>query len=300
MSKVASGPDRLALSAGALSVAVASVLAGMKLWALVMTGSLAVGASLADSALDLVMSLGALAAIIYAAKPEDDDHLFGHHAAEDLAVLAQTLVILASAALIGFLSLRRLLGAGAGLRSETEGMVVMAISMALTLGLVLWQGHVAKRTGNRVVAADRLHYLGDLLPAMGAIIALELSRRFGWGKVDAVIGLVAAAVMAIAALRNARPAWDALMDRTADADTIARVAEITAGWPGVRGWHDLLTRRSGSRIFIHLHIELDGEQSLREAHDIGAGLRAEILRQIPGAYVIIHKDVANPLTVRDR
>lgn len=292
MSRASSGADRLALSAGALSVAVATVLAGIKLWALLATGSLAVGASLADSALDLLMSAGALAAILYAAKPEDDDHVFGHHAAEDLAVLAQTLVILGSAGLIGFLSLRRLAGAGATLQSETTGIAVMGVSMALTLGLVLWQGHVAKRTGNRVVAADRLHYLADLLPAAGAIVALELSRRFGWGSADALIGLAAAGLMTIAAVRNAKPAWDALMDRTADADTIAKISEITRSWPGVHGFHDLLTRRSGSRIFIHIHIELDGDQSLRAAHDIGAGLRAELLRQIPGAYVIIHKDVA--------
>lgn len=287
-----SNADPLTLSAGAFSVLVALVLAGLKLWALYETGSVAVGASLADSALDLVMSLGALAAILYAAKPEDDDHVFGHHAAEDLAVLAQTLVILGSAGLIAWLSVSRLLHDPQPLTAQADGMVVMALSMALTLALLAWQTYVMRKTGNQVVAADRLHYLADLLPALGAIIALELSRRFGWTSVDSVFGLIAAAGMGFGALHNAKPAWDALMDRRADIETIDTISRTVSRWPGIKGWHDLHTRRSGSRLFIHLHIELDGAQTLAAAHNIGAGLKADLIRQFPGAYVIIHKDVA--------
>ena len=62
-------------------------------------------------------------------------------------------------------------------------------------------------------------------------------------------------------------------------------------WPGVRGFHDLKTRTAGSRVFVNLHIELDGDQPLRDAHDIGAGLRRAILAAYPQADVIIHKDV---------
>ena len=51
------------------------------------------------------------------------------------------------------------------------------------------------------------------------------------------------------------------------------------------------SRMAGSRVFISLHIELDGDQSLREAHDIGAGLRRAILAAFPQTDVIIHKDV---------
>lgn len=82
------------------------------------------------------------------------------------------------------------------------------------------------------------------------------------------------------------------MDRRADPEIIRGIAELAGSWPGIRGFHDLKTRTSGSRVFVNLHIELDGDQSLREAHDIGAALRREILRRWPGSDVIIHKDVA--------
>ncbi len=283
---------RLAISAGFASVLVAGVLVALKLWALAETGALSIAASLADSALDLMMSLGAAAAIIYAARPADEDHAFGHTSAEDLAALAQSAFILASSGVIGWAAIRRLMAETPHqLASEGRGLVVMVASVLITLALVWWQGRVARRTGSKVVAADRLHYLGDLLPSLGAIAALWVSRRYSIGSIDAVVALAAAAVMVIGALRIGKDAWDALMDRAADPAIIDGIARIAADWPGVRGYHDLKTRTAGSRVFVNLHIELDGDQSLREAHDIGAALRRAILAAYPQTDVIIHKDV---------
>jgi len=283
---------RLAVSAGFASVLVAGILVALKLWALAETGALSIAASLADSALDLMMSLGAAAAIIYAARPADEDHAFGHTSAEDLAALAQSAFILASSGVIGWSAIRRLMAdTPPQLASEGRGLLVMVASILLTLGLVWWQGRVARRTGSKVVAADRLHYLGDLLPSLGAIAALWISSRYGIGSIDAVVALGAAAVMVIGALHIGKDAWDALMDRTADPGIVEGIGKIAAAWPGVRGYHDLKTRTAGSRVFVNLHIELDGDQSLRQAHDIGAALRRAILAAYPQTDVIIHKDV---------
>lgn len=284
---------KLNLSAGLASVAIAGVMVGLKLWAYGATGSLSVAASLADSAMDLMVSLGAMAALIYAAKPADEDHAFGHSSAEDLAALGQALFVLISAGVITWAAVTRLLGPNkANLTGEGVGMLVMGVSVALTLALVWWQGRVAKRTGSRVVAADRLHYVGDLLPNIGAIISLWASKTFGLGNIDSVVALAAAGILVIGALRIGKGAFDALMDRTADADIVTGIAAIAAEWPGVRGFHDLKTRMAGSKVFVNLHIELDGEQSLRDAHAIGAALRRAILQAYPQTDVIIHKDVA--------
>ena len=288
-------PDsiKLNLSAGAASVAMAALLVVLKLWALGQTGALSVAASLADSAMDLMVSVVAMAALIYAAKPADEDHAFGHTSAEDLAALGQAFFVLISAGVIGVAATVRLLAPGDGrLASEGPGMAVMALSVALTLALVWWQGRVAKRTGSRVVAADRLHYMGDLLPNIGAIFSLWASSRFGLGAIDSVVALAAAGMLAIGAVRIGKGAWDALMDRTADPVIVEGIAAIARNWPGVHGFHDLKTRTAGSRVFVNLHIELDGDQTLREAHDIGAALRRAILNAYPQTDVIIHKDVA--------
>lgn len=284
---------RLNLSATLASVSVALVLSIAKLWAFAATGSLSVAAALADSGLDLMMSLAGLAAVLYAARPADDDHTFGHTSVEDLAALAQSLFILVAAGVIGVAAIRRLWHPDtAPLAAAEAGIAVMVLSIVMTFGLVLWQGRVARATGSRVVAADRLHYLGDLVPNVGAIVALVAAQHFGLYQIDAVIALTAALMLATGAVRIGRGAWDALMDRAADPATVAGIETLARDWPGIEGFHDLQTRQAGSRVFVNLHVELDGDLPLREAHDIGAGLRAAIREKYPRCEVIIHKDVA--------
>ncbi|MFT4743969.1 MAG: ferrous-iron efflux pump FieF [Yoonia sp.] len=283
--------NRLNLSAGVLSVTVALVLVIAKLWALGQTGSLAIAATLADSAMDLMMSLGGLAAIAYAAKPADDDHNFGHTSAEDLAALGQSIFILISASIIAIAAVLRLLDDDVTLpERESSGMAVALFAIIVTLGLVAWQRRVARITGNQVVKADSLHYLGDLIPNVGAIIALFASSRFGLGYVDSVVALGAAAMLTVGAVRIGKTAWDALMDRQADPDMIAAIEAIARDFPGLHGYHDLKTRVAGSRVFVNIHIELDGAQTLNEAHAIGAALRRAVIAAYPRADVLIHKD----------
>jgi ferrous-iron efflux pump FieF len=282
---------RLNLSAGLLSVTVALVLVVAKLWALGQTGSLAIAATLADSAMDLMMSLGGLAAIAYAAKPADDDHNFGHTSAEDLAALGQAVFILISAGIITIAAVMRLLDDTVTLpEREASGIAVAVFAIVLTLGLVMWQRRVARITGNRVVKADSLHYLGDLIPNVGAIIALFASAKFGLGYVDSIVALGAAAILAIGALRIGKTAWDALMDRQADPEMIAGIEAIVRDFGGVHGFHDLKTRVAGSRVFVNIDIELDGQQTLNDAHAIGAALRRTITAAYPRSDVLIHKD----------
>ena len=281
----------LNLSAGVLSVLVAFVLVIAKLWALSETGALSVAATLADSAMDLMMSLGGLAAIAYAAKPADEDHAFGHTSAEDLAALAQSLFIIASAGVITFAAVMRLLAGDSVMpQQEEKGIAVVVFAIVVTAGLVFWQRRVAVKTGNKVVAADSLHYIGDMVPNLGAVVALYASSRFGLNEIDSVVAIGAALFMAFGAIRIGKAAWDALMDRRADPAMLAGIAEIAGSYPGVHGFHDLKSRQAGSRVFVNLHIELDGDQSLTEAHAIGAGLRRAIIAAYPNADVLIHKD----------
>jgi ferrous-iron efflux pump FieF len=241
--------------------------------------------------MDLMMSLGGLAAIAYAAKPADDDHNFGHTSAEDLAALGQSLFILISAGVIAVAAILRLLDDTVTLpEREGAGIAAAIFAIVVTLGLVLWQRRVARITGNKVVKADSLHYLGDLIPNVGAIIALFASARFGLGYVDSVVALGAAALLAVGALRIGRSAWDALMDRQADPAMIKGIEAIASTHPGLHGYHDLKTRVAGSRVFVNLHIELDGTQTLDAAHAIGASLRRAIIAAYPRCDVLIHKD----------
>lgn len=284
--------QQLNLSAGVASVAVATLLVGLKLWALFTTGALSIAASLADSAMDLLISAAGLGAIIYAARPADEDHAFGHSSVEDLVSLGQAIFVAGSGGAILWAATARLLAPEPpALAAQGAGIAVMALSALVTLALVGWQARVARRTGNKVVAADMLHYVGDLLPTLGAILALALSAQFGWGRVDSVVAILAALFMLYGAAKIGLDGWHALMDRAAPPEVIEGIAEIAAIWPGVMGFHDLKTRTAGARLFVQLHIELEGAQSLEAAHGIAAGLKRAIIATYPQADVIIHMDV---------
>jgi ferrous-iron efflux pump FieF len=280
---------RLNLSAGLASVGAALLLVALKLWALTATGALSVAASLTDSALDLIASLAGLAGIVYAARPPDEDHSFGHSSAEDLVALGQALLVTTSAAAIGWAAIGRL-AEPHPLAAERAGLAVMAVSVAVTAALVAWQGRVARRTGSKIVAADRLHYLSDMLPAIGAMAALAASSRFGVAWLDPAVAIATCLMLVTGAGRIGLAAWNALMDRAAEPALVAEVERIVAAYPGVRGYHDLRTRTAGDRVFVQVHLELDGSQSLREAHAISAGVRRALLESIRHADVIIHQD----------
>jgi ferrous-iron efflux pump FieF len=119
----------LNLSAGMASASVALVLVGLKLWALGETHALSVAASLADSAMDMMVSVGGLAAIWYAARPADEDHAFGHSSAEDLAALGQSLFIMVSGGIITWAAIARLVAEQPPeLAAEGKGIVVMTVA----------------------------------------------------------------------------------------------------------------------------------------------------------------------------
>jgi ferrous-iron efflux pump FieF len=281
--------QRLNLMAGAASVGTALLLVAAKGWAFYQTGSLSIATSLVDSALDFIVSTMGLIGIFYAAKPPDDEHAFGHTSVEDLFALGQAILVALSAGTIAWQAFARL-PAPALLTSETAGLAVMGISIVATLALVIFQGRIAARTGSRIVAADRLHYLSDLLPVAGAMIALFASMRYGIAWLDPVIALIACGILLLGAWRIGGSAWDALMDRRADRAQIARIELILAGFPGVAGFHDLKTRTAGSRIFVQVHLELNGDLTLHEAHAIGSRAKRAILQAVPEADVLIHKD----------
>lgn len=277
------------LSAAAASITVATCLIALKAWAQVETGSLAIAASLVDSALDLMIAFANLAAIRYAARPADDDHSFGHTAAEDIAALAQAAIVSVSALAIAGNAAARLVNP-APLQAEGLGLTVMLASLALTGGLVWYQARVARRTGSRIVNADMAHYASDFLPMLAALVSMAASRWLGVAILDSVLALAAAAWILRTGLKIGKSAWDGLMDREAPAETVAKIVAIANATPGLSGWHDLKTRTSGTRLFVQIHAEIDGAMSLRDAHAVAARLRHAILALDGDVEVIVHQD----------
>ena len=273
------------------AVAVAAVLVAMKAVAYIVTDSIAMMASLADSALDVFASFVNLLAIRHALTPADREHRFGHGKAEPLAGLGQGAFIAGSAAFLVIEAVSRLI-APHPIEYPLVGLAVMAVSIATTIVLVIAQRIVVKRTGSIAVGADRMHYLGDIVTNAGVILGIILSAQFGILVADPIIGIVVATILAWSAVHVFRRSYDQLMDRELpDADR-DRIKEIVRRHRDVKSLHDLRTRMAGVHTFIQLHIELDPDIKLVKAHEISDEVEAELLAAFPHAEVIIHQDPA--------
>src|SRR5947208_12632064 len=165
--------DRLRRLATYASVTVAALLISVKFAAWLETGSVALLSSLVDSLLDAAASLVTLVAVRHAMTPADREHRFGHGKAEPLAVLGQSAFITGSAILLLAEAIRRLI-LPVPVENAPAGIAVMIFSIVVTIGLVLYQRHVVRRTGSLAITADELHYRGDVVLNVSVIAALVL------------------------------------------------------------------------------------------------------------------------------
>jgi ferrous-iron efflux pump FieF len=288
---------RLMRRATYASVATALVLIAAKVVAYVLTDAVSLLSTLLDSLLDAAASLVNLLAVRQALTPADREHRFGHGKAEPLAALGQSTFIAGSALFLLVQAGSRLV-APQPVTNTAVGLAVMAFSIAATLVLVLYQRSVIRRTGSLAIKADALHYASDLIVNTSVVVALVLAGAYGWQRADPIFGAAIALYIVYTAWQIARGALDMLMDRELPDEDRHRIRAIAVAHPQVRAVHDLRTRASGPTIFVQMHLEVDGQLTLAEAHTIADAVEAAILRAFPGAEIIIHEDPAGIAEVR--
>jgi ferrous-iron efflux pump FieF len=271
------------------SVAVATILIILKLFAWVATNSVSMLSSLVDSLMDVAASVINLFAVRHALQPADNEHRFGHGKAEPLAGLGQAAFISGSAMFLVIQSAERI-ASPRPIEHNTWGYTVMGISIALSLVLVLIQKSVVKRTGSLAIGADSIHYQSDLLANGAVILSLVLTSQFGILLADPLFALAIAGFIVWGAWRIADDALKMLMDRELPEPDRQRIREIALAHAGVRSVHELKTRVSGPTIFIQLHLVMDRDLTLLRAHAIADAVEADIENHLPNAEVIVHED----------
>jgi len=275
------------------SVATASVLIIVKFAAWLLTGSVSILASLVDSLMDSMASLINLLAVRWSLQPADAEHRFGHGKAEPLAGLVQAAFISGSAVFLVLHAIDRVRHPGP-LEAVSVGIWIMVFSIVMTLGLLFIQRRTIRVTGSTAIRADALHYASDLLTNVGIIVALVLASH-GWQRVDPVIAIGVAIYIFVSALRIGHAALQQLMDRELPIDIQQQILNAVRHQPDVLGVHDLRTRQSGQTRFVQLHLELDADLPLAQAHAIADQVDAAIKALLPDAEIIIHQD---PVEVR--
>jgi len=268
-----SANTRLLRAATRASVATSVVLVGVKLFAWLASGSVAVLASLLDSLMDTAASLINLFAVDYSLKPADREHRFGHGKAEALAGLGQAVFIALSAGFLLYQAAQRFVDPQP-LQNLTDALGVIVFAVVLTAALVLFQRYVIRRTGSTAVRADSLHYLTDLATNLATLVALVLIGQ-GWLRADSVFGIGIGLYILYSAAQVGWAAIRILMDEELPEQERQAIIACVEATDGVLGVRSLRSWRSGQRRVVDVDVVFDGQRML---HDIDANSELVVQR----------------------
>ncbi|WP_119009304.1 CDF family cation-efflux transporter FieF [Vibrio superstes] len=267
---------------------VATVLLIVKIAVWWVTGSVSLLASVVDSLLDIAASSINLVVLRYALQPADKEHTFGHGKAESLAALAQSMFISGSALFLVLNGIDRFFRPHE-INQPELGIYVSLFAMVVTFGLVTFQKYVVRQTGSQAIAADSLHYQSDLYMNAAILLALVLSM-YGLGQADAVFAIGIGIFILYSAFKMIAEAVQSLLDRQLPESELVEIKAIAISVDRVHGIHQLRTRLSGPTRFIQLHLELDDQLPLIEAHRIADEVEERLMKHFEGCDVLIHQD----------
>ena len=287
------------------SVAAAFLLTGLKVVVGLLSGSMGILAEAAHSGLDLAAAIVTCLAVRAASKPPDRDHAYGHGKVENLSALVETLLLLATCAWIIRESLHRLTSQHADVDASFWAFAVMGISIAVDVSRSRMLYRVAAKHRSQALEADALHFSTDIWSSAVVILGLLGVRLAGWYpglgflmQADAVAALIVAGIVVVVSGRLGVRTIQALLD-SSPPGVDDKIKAVVAAVDGVFDCHAIRVRHSGPYYFVDLHITVDGEQSLRLAHELTERVEHAVEAILPGADVTVHPEPA-PVVPKSR
>ncbi len=282
---------RIEKKATLISTIVAFLLVTFKLTVGIISGSVAVLASAIDSLLDMVVSLFNYFALHNSDKEPDENFNFGRRKLEPLAAVIEGTIISLSALFILYTAISKMVQ-GSVIEHLDLSIGVMIVSLIITAGLVFFLNHVANKTGNMVIAADALHYKTDLLSNGAVLVSLVFISFTEYTFIDPLLGIGISIYMIYSAFPLIKEGILMLLDAALDSDSVAKITKLLNSQLDISSHHDLRTRRSGSDIYLSVHIVFSISTSLYDAHMVGDRIELGLKNLFPenNVYALIHLD----------
>ena len=251
------------------------------------SGSVAIRADGIHSLFDSGSNVVGLVAIWVAARPPDADHPYGHRKFESLAAL-----LIGVSVVIGLLEVvRSIVGA---IRGGTDpvignaGFLVAGATLIVNLAVTTYESRAARRLSSEILAADARHTIGDSLATLG-VMAGFAGVRMGYPTADLAAACVVSVLIGRTAWQIFRRSLHSLLD-TAELDP-REVATAALSLPGIVDCHAVRSRSAGGLVLVDLHIHVDPEMRVADAHELTHAVEDEIRRRFPTvADVIIHTE----------
>ena len=262
----------------AIGVVASAFLATMKIAAGVVGNSFALVADGVESVLDIFSGLLVWGGLRVSALPQSERYPYGLGKAEPLASLVVSTVLLLAAVGIAIGAARAILSPQEVPQSFTLVVLVgVLIAKELMFRVLSARG---REIGSKSLNADAWHHRSDALTSLAAFIGISVALTAGEGfeSADDWAALVACAVITFNGVRLFRASLREVLDVAAPKEVRDRIREIAESVPGVDGIDLLRVRQSGLALWVDIHVEVEGEISVRAGHEIAHLVKAGLLR----------------------
>ena len=256
--------------------------------------SAAMVADAVHSLSDFVTDIIVLVFVHIGGKPEDKSHDYGHGKYETLAMTIIGMALLVVAIGIVYSGLTKIMAWIGGEQLEAPGMLALwaaLLSIVLKEAVYHYSMVKARQLHSQALEANAWHHRSDALSSIGTAAgiggAILLGQR--WTVLDPVASVIVGMFIVKVAIDLLRDGIGDLMEQSLPEEVENEMLQLVASLPGVVKPHDLRTRRIGNHYAIELHILMDGDISLREAHEKASEVE-ELLRRHYGAetHVAVH------------
>ncbi|GBQ67387.1 cation efflux system protein [Ameyamaea chiangmaiensis NBRC 103196] len=285
-SRFLDGLDKNAIAWGSL---VASLLVlGLKYLAWRVTGSIALLSDAIETIMNVVAAITGLWALTVASRPPDENHTYGHHKAEYLSAVAEGVMVIITALVIG----REAFEAWRAPRLPDAPWHGIAFNLAGGVINLLW-AVIVIRAGRRqrspALSAAGAHILSDVWTSLALLAGVALMPITHWARLDAVLSSVVALNVLRVGYGMVKASVSGLMDAAPDVATQSEIRSIIAtSARGAIEAHDLRVRIVGAMAFIEFHLVVPGTMSVEESHGICDRIEAALRRDIGNALIHIH------------
>ena len=271
-----------------LSISAAILTMGLKTAAFLFTGSVGLLSDALESLVNLVGGLMALAMLTVAARPPDEDHLYGHSKAEYFSSVVEGLLILVAAGSIARTAIPRLIHPRP-LEAIGIGLTISVAASLINLATGLLLLRAGKRYNSLTLRANAQHLLTDVWTSVGVVAGVGAVALTGVLRLDPIVALAVAANIVWTGVRIMSQSVSGLMDVALPEEekrTLRAVLERHAD-SGVQ-YHALRTRQSGPRRFISVHVLVPGDWTVHQGHQLLERIESDIRQALSDVTVFTH------------
>jgi len=261
------------------------VLGIVKLIAGIVGASEALVAAAADTLSDCLSSLVVLHGAWQAGRPADAQHPYGHGKAEVIAARTVAVMLMIVGVLFGYRAVADMVSPEKEPLPAAWTMWFALASVVVKEGMYQYKIRLGRRVKSESLIADAWHHRSDAFASLCALVGIGAAVFLGpdWQVLDPIAAVAICLLifgMGVAAFVRT---GSALMDETADGETLGAIRRVALTVPGVKGTEKLMTRRSGLETHMDLHVEVDSAMPVGQAHAIASQVAEAIRRQVPGA-----------------